>query len=116
LDGLFVRSAGAIDPGAAPAQAVAREVYEETGLQVQVGRVLGVVGGAASSRNWHTRAAPRQPLVTPRRSAELYRQSLVLHRHVLDMPTAKAPRSVSMQCEALARRSRTIRGIHWSSA
>jgi 8-oxo-dGTP pyrophosphatase MutT (NUDIX family) len=38
--------AGAIEPGEAPAQAVAREVYEETGLQVQVGRVLGVVGGA----------------------------------------------------------------------
>jgi len=38
--------AGAIEPGEAPAQAVAREVYEETGLQVRVGRVLGVVGGA----------------------------------------------------------------------
>lgn len=38
--------AGAIEPGEAPAQAVAREVYEETGLQVRVDRVLGVVGGA----------------------------------------------------------------------
>ena len=38
--------AGAIEPGEAPAQAVAREVYEETGLRVRVERVLGVVGGA----------------------------------------------------------------------
>jgi len=38
--------AGAIEPGEAPAQAVVREVYEETGLQVRVGRLLGVVGGA----------------------------------------------------------------------
>jgi 8-oxo-dGTP pyrophosphatase MutT (NUDIX family) len=38
--------AGAIEPGEAPARAVAREVHEETGLRVRVERVLGVVGGA----------------------------------------------------------------------
>ncbi|MET0409857.1 MAG: NUDIX domain-containing protein [Polyangiaceae bacterium] len=37
--------AGAIEPGEAPARAVAREVHEETGLQVRPARVLGVVGG-----------------------------------------------------------------------
>lgn len=39
--------AGAVEPGESPAQAVAREVHEETGLEVRVDRVLGVVGGAA---------------------------------------------------------------------
>jgi 8-oxo-dGTP pyrophosphatase MutT (NUDIX family) len=38
--------AGAVEPGEAPAQAVVREVYEETGLHVRAERVLGVVGGA----------------------------------------------------------------------
>jgi 8-oxo-dGTP pyrophosphatase MutT (NUDIX family) len=37
--------AGAIEPGESPAQAVAREVYEETGLLVRAERVLGVFGG-----------------------------------------------------------------------
>lgn len=37
--------AGAIEPGEAPARAVAREVHEETGLHVRPTRVLGVVGG-----------------------------------------------------------------------
>lgn len=46
-DGGWSLPAGAIEPGEAPAQAVAREVHEETGLQVRVNRVLGVVGGAA---------------------------------------------------------------------
>jgi 8-oxo-dGTP pyrophosphatase MutT (NUDIX family) len=39
--------AGAIEPGEAPARALAREVYEETGLHVRAERVLGVVGGAS---------------------------------------------------------------------
>lgn len=39
--------AGAIEPGEAPAQAVVREVFEETGLYVRVERVLAVVGGAS---------------------------------------------------------------------
>jgi 8-oxo-dGTP pyrophosphatase MutT (NUDIX family) len=38
--------AGAIDPGESPAQAVEREVREETGLQVRATRVAGVFGGA----------------------------------------------------------------------
>jgi 8-oxo-dGTP pyrophosphatase MutT (NUDIX family) len=37
--------AGAIEPGEAPARAVAREVHEETGLHVRPERVLAVVGG-----------------------------------------------------------------------
>ncbi len=37
--------AGAIEPGEAPARAVAREVQEETGLHVHPERVLAVVGG-----------------------------------------------------------------------
>lgn len=37
--------AGAIEPGEAPARAVAREVYEETGLTVRPARLLAVVGG-----------------------------------------------------------------------
>lgn len=37
--------AGAIDPGETPAEAVEREVHEETGLQVRATRVAGVFGG-----------------------------------------------------------------------
>jgi ADP-ribose pyrophosphatase YjhB (NUDIX family) len=37
--------AGAIDPGETPAEAVAREVREETGLDVRPSRVAGVFGG-----------------------------------------------------------------------
>jgi 8-oxo-dGTP pyrophosphatase MutT (NUDIX family) len=42
--------AGAVDPGETPAQAVVREVSEETGLSVRPLRVLGVFGGADGFR------------------------------------------------------------------
>jgi 8-oxo-dGTP pyrophosphatase MutT (NUDIX family) len=42
--------AGAIDPGEAPAQALIREVWEETGLKVVPERILGVFGGANGFR------------------------------------------------------------------
>ncbi len=45
-DGRWSLPAGAIDPGEAPAQAVIREVWEETGLAVRPEAVLGVFGGA----------------------------------------------------------------------
>ncbi|RDW17721.1 NUDIX hydrolase [Oceanobacillus chungangensis] len=37
--------AGAIEPGEAPAQALIREVWEETGLRVKPNKLLGVFGG-----------------------------------------------------------------------
>jgi 8-oxo-dGTP pyrophosphatase MutT (NUDIX family) len=37
--------AGSIDPGEAPAQAIVREVWEETGLRVKPEVILGVYGG-----------------------------------------------------------------------
>lgn len=43
--GVWSLPAGAIEPGESPAQAAAREVYEETGLIVRAERVLGVFGG-----------------------------------------------------------------------
>ena len=46
-DGGWGLPAGAIDPGETPADAVIREVYEETGLEVHPTRVIGVFGGTA---------------------------------------------------------------------
>lgn len=40
--------AGAIEPGEAPEEAVIREVWEETGLKVQVKKQKGVFGGRVS--------------------------------------------------------------------
>jgi len=44
-NGLWDLPAGAIDPGETPAQAVVREVREETGLLVEPTAVAGVFGG-----------------------------------------------------------------------
>lgn len=44
-NGLWDLPAGAIDPGETPAQAVVREVREETGLHVEPTSVAGVFGG-----------------------------------------------------------------------
>ena len=43
--GVWSLPAGAIDPGEAPAQAVVREVREETGLNVRPRHIVGVFGG-----------------------------------------------------------------------
>ena len=45
-DGSWSLPAGAVEPGETPAQAIAREVLEETGLIVRAERVAGIVGGA----------------------------------------------------------------------
>jgi mutator protein MutT len=44
-DGTWSLPAGAIDPDESPAQAVIREVAEETGLIVEIEKVIGVFGG-----------------------------------------------------------------------
>src|SRR6478609_4267417 len=44
-NGLWDLPAGAIDPGETPAQAIVREVREETGLLVEPTAVAGVFGG-----------------------------------------------------------------------
>jgi 8-oxo-dGTP pyrophosphatase MutT (NUDIX family) len=44
-NGLWDLPAGAIDPGETPAQAIVREVREETGLIVEPTAVAGVFGG-----------------------------------------------------------------------
>jgi 8-oxo-dGTP pyrophosphatase MutT (NUDIX family) len=44
-DGRWGLPAGGIEPGESPAQAIAREVREETGLVVRPSRVAGVFGG-----------------------------------------------------------------------
>ena len=43
--GVWTAPGGAIDPGEQPADAVVREVWEETGLYVAPVRILGVYGG-----------------------------------------------------------------------
>ncbi len=51
-DGAWSLPAGAIDPGEAPAHAMAREVREETGLHVVPERVVGVFGGEGFSHTY----------------------------------------------------------------
>ena len=45
-DGRWSLPAGSIDPGETPAQAIVREVHEETGLHVEPVSIAGVFGGA----------------------------------------------------------------------
>lgn len=45
-DGTWSLPAGAVDPGESPAQAVVREVWEETGLRVVPEKLAGVFSGA----------------------------------------------------------------------
>lgn len=44
-DGSWVTPGGAVEPTEAPADAASREMWEETGLEVELTRVLGVYGG-----------------------------------------------------------------------
>ena len=44
-DGTWSLPAGAIEPSENPAQAIVREVQEETGLKVKPERIVGVFGG-----------------------------------------------------------------------
>lgn len=50
-DGLWGLPAGSVDPGEAPAQALVREVHEETGLLVRPTKLIGLFGGADGFRH-----------------------------------------------------------------
>jgi 8-oxo-dGTP pyrophosphatase MutT (NUDIX family) len=50
-DGRWDLPGGAIDPGEAPAEALVREVWEETGLRVVPVRIIGVFGGPNGFRS-----------------------------------------------------------------
>lgn len=45
-DGSWSLPAGAIEPGESPSEALAREVFEETGLIVDGSRLIGAFGGS----------------------------------------------------------------------
>ena len=49
-DDIWSLPAGAVDPGEKPAQAIVREVFEETGLLVRPASIRGVVGGPPEYR------------------------------------------------------------------
>ena len=49
-EGIWNLPAGAIDPGEKPAQAIVREVFEETGLNIRPTGILGVIGGQPEYR------------------------------------------------------------------
>ncbi|MDB5440323.1 MAG: hydrolase [Caulobacteraceae bacterium] len=51
-EGDFSLPAGAIEPGESPAQAIVREVREETGLTVRPTALLGVFGGEAYRQHY----------------------------------------------------------------
>ncbi|MGB1287950.1 MAG: NUDIX domain-containing protein, partial [Aggregatilineales bacterium] len=44
-NGLWGNPGGGIDPGETPAQAAIREAYEETGLEIEIERIVGIYGG-----------------------------------------------------------------------
>ncbi len=44
-DGAWVTPGGAVEPTEVPANAAVREMWEETGLEVELTRILGVYGG-----------------------------------------------------------------------
>lgn len=46
-DGTWSLPAGAIEPGESPSEALAREVFEETGFIVDRSRIIGAFGGPA---------------------------------------------------------------------
>jgi 8-oxo-dGTP pyrophosphatase MutT (NUDIX family) len=49
-DGQWNLPAGGIDPGEKPAQAIVREVFEETGLIARPTRIVGLIGGGREYR------------------------------------------------------------------
>jgi 8-oxo-dGTP pyrophosphatase MutT (NUDIX family) len=49
-DGVWNLPAGAIDPGEKPAQAIVREIFEETGLAARPTAVAAILGGAPEYR------------------------------------------------------------------
>jgi len=74
-DGLWAMPGGACDTGETPAQAAAREVWEESGYQIEVTRLLGVfdsrlVGTHASRHLYHLQFAAVPVAGEPRTSSE----------------------------------------------
>ena len=51
-DGLWSTPGGVLEPNETPAAAVVREVQEETGLEVEIVRLLGVYGGPSFIVNY----------------------------------------------------------------